>query len=145
MSPSQRRLTVAQESAPEPYKVADPADVTALAQQLSENFILCRDFGHTWKISSVVRTGRSGFDRNLFCPRCKTNRTQKLGLSGDVLDSSYQYQEGYQFKGMGRMLADGRAALRMESLARYDSSKGILDHYPDEEDVTPIANKRKGA
>lgn len=143
MSPSQRRLTVAEAAQPA-YKVADVAEVEALAATLSENFILCRDFGHTWKISSIVRAGK-GYDRNLFCPRCKTNRTQKLGLSGDVMDSSYQYQEGYQFKGLGRMLSDGRSALRLEALHRHEARVGILDGYPDEEDATPIAQKRKRA
>lgn len=130
--PSPKRLKLA-EPAPPAYKVADVEEVEATAAGLKDAYLRCRDFGHQWKVGSIVRVGGI-FDRWLFCPSCKTNRRQQLSADGSILDSSYDYQAGYQFKGMGRMLTDGRMALRRESLTRAASKGQVLDGYPDEED-----------
>lgn len=134
--PSPKRLKLA-EPAPPAYKVADVAEVEAAAEALKDGFLHCRDFGHNWKIGSMVRVG-AVYDQWLFCRSCKTNRRRQLSGNGDIMDSSYQYQEGYQLKGMGRMLSDGRSALRRETLNRQIAKGEMLDGYPDDEDDTTV-------
>lgn len=98
-------------------KVASRADVKAAAKNLSEGFIACRDVGHTWRQFRVVRV-RGGYNRDLFCPTCKTNRHEFISRTGEKLSTGYTYPDGYQFKGMGRVQGDGRNVLRLESVVR---------------------------
>lgn len=128
MSPAQQRrgkLAVVQTPAPG-YKVAEVADVEQAAAGMTVSVLECRDFGHTWTTASIIRI-KGAYQRWLWCKRCKTNRRQTLSMDGEILESHYQYMEGYELKGLGRMLGDGRMALRRESLERAASKGQIQD------------------
>lgn len=98
-------------------KIASRADVKSAAKKLPEGFISCRDIGHTWRQFRVIRV-RGGFNRDLFCPTCKTNRHEFISRTGEKLSTGYTYPEGYQVKGMGRIVGDGRSVIRLESVVR---------------------------
>lgn len=126
-----KKTTLSIVQTPDPsYKVADLGEVEIAAHAMSDQYIQCRDFGHTWTLWRVFRK-KGYFERQLHCRRCKTNRTQTLSNRGEVLHSHYQYEEGYQLKGMGRMLADGKNVLRVEAMSRA-AAKGIIKADPDE-------------
>lgn len=99
------------------YKIASRADVKAAAKKLPEEFVTCRDVGHTWRQFRIARI-RGGYNRDLFCPTCKTNRHEFITRTGEKMSVGYTYPKGYQFSGMGRILGDARNAIRLESVVR---------------------------
>lgn len=104
----------------EPVKqlFAEVEEVKEFAESLSDEFLECREMNHIWK----AWTGQyveGGILRILRCQRCKCERHQEISLSGTILSSHYKHPEGYLHKGMGRIVGDGRDALRVESLTRF--------------------------
>lgn len=127
-------------------KVASRADVKAAAKSLPEEFVSCRDVGHTWRQFRVIRV-RGGYNRDLFCPTCKTNRHEFISRTGEKLSTSYTYPDGYQFKGMGRIQGDGRNVLRLESVVRVldkaisagaEGQEGTYDEVTGTPQVEPV-------
>jgi len=99
------------------HKVASPKEVRAAVVKMPETFLRCRDLGHTWLQYRVKRI-RGGFERSLFCRSCKTNKHMFISPKGEILASNYVYNDGYQIQGMGRIQAEGKSVLRLESLDR---------------------------
>lgn len=97
---------------------ADRHDVEDFAATLSVSHLHCREMGHTWR-PWVARydAEHHAYERALRCTRCKTERWQTLGLSGAVLGSVYKYPDGYTCE-LGRIVGEGRDALRLESMTR---------------------------
>lgn len=98
---------------------ASSAEVAAWASNLSEAFLLCREIGHKWNPHTAAwRSEQRCYERSLRCTRCRTRRLQLLTSYGAVISSQYIYPDGYQHKGFGRVIGDGRDALRLESIQR---------------------------
>lgn len=98
---------------------ADPSDVRDFAVGLSPTHLQCRELGHNWRPYTAQWKPRDRcFDRVLRCTRCKTQRVQVLNRFGAIVSSHYVYADGYQAKGLGRIVGDGRDALRLEELQR---------------------------
>lgn len=88
-------------------------------QELPDEFLLCRDIGHTWRPSSARITDHGTFERTMRCGRCKTERHQELSPSGAILSGGYHYEDGYLApKDTGRMSSGSRDHLRLESIQR---------------------------
>lgn len=98
-------------------KIASRSDVKAEAKKMADEYLSCRDVGHTWRQFRVVRV-RGGYNRDLFCPTCKTNRHEFISRTGERLSSGYTYPKGYQLKGLGRVIGEGRNIIRLESVVR---------------------------
>jgi hypothetical protein len=98
-------------------KIATPKEVRQAIVKMPESYLRCRDLGHTWLQYRVKRI-RGGFERSLFCRSCKTNKHMFISPKGEILASNYVYHEGYQIQGMGRIQAEGKAVMRLESLDR---------------------------
>lgn len=109
-----------------PVKMATRNEVRRVAREMDEAFLRCRDMGHNWRQSRVEKVGR-GYERTLYCSGCKTNRMQTLDSRGAVTHTRYDYAEGYQIKGIGRM-GDAKGALRLVSL------QNAIDHSSRHED-----------
>lgn len=93
--------------------------VEEFAQGLSISFLQCRELGHIWKPWGARRDDEHNtFERSLRCPRCKTKRHETLSMRGAKLRSHYEYPEGYTTDGLGRIVGEGRDALRVESMIR---------------------------
>lgn len=98
---------------------ADPTDVADLAESMPMSYLQCRDFGHSWRpYSAAYHAGDRTYVRTQRCPRCKTFRDQELSERGTQLRSSYRYADGYLMEGLGRIVGDGRDALRLASITR---------------------------
>jgi hypothetical protein len=94
-------------------------DVEDFAANLSLGFLQCRELGHVWKPWAARRDDEHNtFERSLRCPRCKTKRHETLSVRGAKLRSYYEYPEGYTTDGLGRIVGEGRDALRVESMIR---------------------------
>ena len=98
--------------------VSDVSEAASFAAGLSESHLLCRELGHLWAPFTARLADGGGFERVLRCQRCRTERWQLLNSRGGVVTNNYKYAEGYQHKGHGRIVGDGRDALRLESLHR---------------------------
>lgn len=95
-------------------------EVESFAKGMRISHLQCRELGHNWR-PWVARydTEHNAYERALRCTRCRTERWETIGLSGAKLGSRYVYPEGYTAPdGMGRIVGEGRDALRLESLTR---------------------------
>lgn len=98
---------------------AHPDDVRDWAEGLKESYLQCRELGHNWRPHTARWSSEfEGFERRLRCTRCRTVREQVLSAHGAVVTNQYLYPDGYQTHGMGRVVGDGRDALRLESIQR---------------------------
>ena len=103
---------------------ANPTEVETFAHGLSEAFLLCRELGHNWKPwTAAIADG--GYERVLRCPRCRTERHQLLDSRGHPVSGHYVYADGYQHKGLGRIVGEGREMLRLESVLRTVSKTAM--------------------
>jgi hypothetical protein len=95
-------------------------DVARWSASLPEEFLLCRDLGHTWRPASARWVpDLNAYERSMRCGRCRAERTQTLSPGGLILSGSYHYETGYTAPaGTGALGQDGRGALRLESIAR---------------------------
>jgi hypothetical protein len=94
--------------------------VSEWAETLPDAFLQCRDFGHTFRpFRAWLDSAMNCYQRVLRCGRCKTERRQALSFRGEILSSTYAYEDGYLApKGTGRMDVNARAGLRLESTLR---------------------------
>lgn len=98
---------------------ADPNEVKAFAANLTDDHLECRTLGHLWRpFQADWKRNDNAYLLTLLCNRCNTTRNQWLDRYGDVIKGNYEYEEGYQHQGMGRIVGRGRSALRLESLTR---------------------------
>lgn len=104
---------------PPPDPTTQEALETAL-DHLSASYIQCRDFGHSWRpYSARLDAEMHCYVQELRCSRCTTIRARMIGLRGQLLDSHYDYPEGYTLpKGMGRLSGDDRDGIRYRSIVR---------------------------
>lgn len=92
-------------------------DVRKVAKKMSAAHLECRDFGHTWRQSSVEKV-KGGYKRTLWCPTCKANKFETLDRYGAVKTRNIAYEKGYTTKGIGRITAEGRSVFRLASVQR---------------------------
>ena len=107
-------------------KVATPKDVRSAIDNYGEDYLRCRDIGHVW-VQYKVKRVRGGYERSLYCRSCKANKHQFVSGKGEILASSYVYNDGYQFRGIGRVQSEGKAVMRLESLDRVIRNHGGAD------------------
>lgn len=113
-----RESTVRLLADPAPVEGADLDEVRSFAASLPERFLYCREMGHNWKPYSAGRFKDGGFERVLRCTRCRTRRVQEINHHGLITRSRYEHPEGYLSEGLGRIVGEGRGALRLESIKR---------------------------
>lgn len=101
---------------------ADPDAVADAAKEMTQAHLECRSLGHTWKpyTAEYDATARA-YDAVLRCPRCKVRRVLLIDVRGHVVSTHYDYgdADGYMLKGMGRVVGEGKDALRLEQLGRF--------------------------
>ena len=102
-------------------------DVSSAAKEMDIDTLQCRDFGHHWRTRHIERH-REYFERVLVCQRCSTEAIQQLSRSGVVLGRRYTYADGYLFKGIGRLDANAKGAIR---LAIFDTQADIVSDVKD--------------
>lgn len=98
---------------------ADPQEAAEWARDLSDAHLECRDERHDWRRMSARWLPEAGvYERKRKCRRCKTVKTQRLSELGTVVSNSYDYPDGYQTTGLGRLAGDSLAAMRLVSITR---------------------------
>ncbi len=103
---------------PEP-EYADATTVAEFAETLPEKFLHCRELNHNWRPFDIGSHPDGGFERTLRCVRCKARKVQHLSSSGMLIGGSKMiYPSGYLADGIGRIVGEGRGALRLESIRR---------------------------
>lgn len=114
-----------QATVPNATDYADAHEVAEFASTLVMAYLLCRELGHNWRPWTAY-PANGGYERALRCDRCSTERWETLTSTGAKVKGHYSYPEGYLHEGLGRIVGDGRDALRLESLSRSitDAPKG---------------------
>lgn len=88
-----------------------------LLGKMETEFVQCRDFGHSWRPHVARWVGKDNcYEVIRRCARCDTERAMLLSSRGQILSSAYDYPQGYQMKGMGRMTSSDRDHVRLASL-----------------------------
>lgn len=95
-------------------------EVEGFAHGLTVSHLQCRELGHNWRPWVARWDGEHNcYERALRCTRCRTERWESIGQSGSKLGGHYKYPDNYVAPpGMGRIVGEGRDALRLESLTR---------------------------
>lgn len=103
---------------PRPH-MAKLGDVAKFAERLPNDYLMCRTWAHSWDPgSSSVQRSNGRIHWTVGCSICGTVRTRFMNPSGGILGNRYDYPEGYQSDGMGRISQRGMAQIRMETLKR---------------------------
>lgn len=97
---------------------ADNDEIAKFAEDLSEEFLMCREMGHRWLPHQAEQHNDGSFTRVLRCPRCRTRKVQSISARGVIEGTQYKHPDGYLHEGMGRIAGDGRGVLRLESIKR---------------------------
>ena len=107
---------------------ADPDEVKSFAATLSTEHLACRTMQHRWQpFEAKWQKDDAAYLVTYLCDRCATTRTQWIDRFGDVVKGSYEYEDGYQHKGMGRIVGRGRSALRLENLTRLMGDRSAIN------------------
>lgn len=94
-----------------------PFDLGKAIESMGTEHLQCRDFGHTWRpFTAHAQPDKKRYEQVLRCARCKTERFRYIGLQGQLLNSKYDYSEGYRIQGMGRLDTSGRDRIRLASM-----------------------------
>jgi hypothetical protein len=94
-----------------------PPSVEKAVQGMDVEHLQCRDFGHSWRPFSVQWVNRLNlYEYQLKCMRCTTIRTRWHDRTGAVVSSNYDYVEGYQIHGLGRLSGTDRDVIRLASI-----------------------------
>lgn len=119
-------VTAARQAAAEPVKrrrklaaVVDPhvAEVEKLIGDMDLDYILCRDTGHVWTRHNARKIEQDHcYEQTLRCKQCSTVRVRRLSLRGAILDSHYEYPDGYTVRGVGRLTSSDRDAIRLRGV-----------------------------
>lgn len=103
----------------DPPRYADAAEVAAQAQEWPDEFLECRTDGHVWRPARATwNAALRYFYAVRRCSRCGTEAHAELTERGHVTAKWYVYADGYLTKRIGRIVGDGRDALRLASLQR---------------------------
>lgn len=91
---------------------------------IADQFLPCRDYGHTWlPYDAVIEHKPYRIRRILLCGKCSTRRTQLLDSKFDIVGNSYTYPKGYVSVG-SRLSAKDRAAIRARSTSMWPHYDG---------------------
>lgn len=85
--------------------------------QYKEDFLTCRTFGHSWKVTFEKPTEHAPSTRVmvLTCRSCGTKRVDTVSISsGEIYARTYTYPEGYRHSGQTY-----RSEYRLEILVRH--------------------------
>jgi len=92
-------------------------DVQKAIETMNLEYVQCRDFGHSWRpFSARWNSVENAYESQLQCSRCSTVRTRWLSTTGQQLQSSYNYADGYAVKGLGRLTGSDRDIVRLTSV-----------------------------
>jgi hypothetical protein len=98
---------------------ADRYEVEAAAAEMSTAHLDCRVMRHSWERADAVHIARLRYYRvSYVCVRCSSRRVAEVSETGHEYASTYEYAEGYLSHGIGRIVGEGRDAIRMAGLQR---------------------------
>lgn len=89
----------------------------AVANEIPERFLWCRDVGHRWDAHDAILTQnnvtrRREIHRKLRCEHCTATRIDALSTNGEVLRRWYVYPHGYLLNQQGNLTSADRAMIR---------------------------------
>lgn len=97
---------------------AEDFDLDAALSNLQDEYIQCRDFGHSWRpFTARWLSKQNAYESQLQCQRCKTIRTRWLSRTGSQLSGGYEYPDNYLMPhGAGRLTGTDRDKIRLASI-----------------------------
>jgi hypothetical protein len=122
---------------------AERHEVEDAAAQMPSTHLDCRVMRHSWVREDAVHIARLRYFRVSFiCQRCSTRRISEVSESGHEYASTYEYAEGYLSHGIGRIVGEGRDAIRLAALQR-DTVREVRRKATDE-DMPRFGATREG-
>lgn len=92
-------------------------DLDDALRDMPASHLMCRDYGHAWEPFTAAKLAkRAGYEQTLRCGRCLTTRRRYLDSRGEVIQSGYDYADGYLIHGLGRLSGADRGAVRIASV-----------------------------
>jgi hypothetical protein len=105
-------------------RYADAREVERQAERWTDEILECRTDGHYWRPARATHhTAYRFYYIVQRCARCLCERHTEMTERGTIAARWIVYTDGYLTKGMGRIVGDGRDALRLAALTRmYDTT-----------------------
>lgn len=86
-------------------------------EEMAPEFVKCRDYMHAWRdYTATHNRSERTYKVTMRCDRCMTLKHRLLNERGSMLDSWYDYPDGYVIKGAGRLNVADRDKIRLRSL-----------------------------
>lgn len=93
------------------------AEVAEAIAGIADEFIQCRDTGHTWQRHNARWLDADNlWEQTLVC-RCGTRRIRYLNRIGAIIGGHYEYADGYTVKGVGRLTSEDRNGIRLRGVS----------------------------
>jgi hypothetical protein len=94
-------------------------DLDKLIENMPENHLQCRDFGHSWRPHTATWDPKARcYVTQLRCSRCRTLRERIIDANGQQVTSHYDYPDGYLVHGLGRLSPGDRNHVRLITVLR---------------------------
>jgi hypothetical protein len=92
-------------------------DLDDAISHMRESHLSCRDYGHSWRRHDAryVASERA-YEQTLRCAQCRTIRRRLIDSHGGLISTHYDYPDGYVIPGLGRVVGDAKAAVRLASV-----------------------------
>lgn len=87
---------------------------------ITDAFVTCRTFGHSWFSIEAERNPRVGWYMKLRCERCGTERNDIVDRNGTVERRSYKHPAGYRLAKADNLT---RSEWRVAFLARMPTRR----------------------
>ena len=85
-------------------------------KSIPENSVECRTLQHMWRYMKVNKV-KGGWEQQLLCLRCDTEKIQRLDRDGIIQSTTYHYKKDqYLVEGLGAMDAKDRGSLRLRAM-----------------------------
>jgi hypothetical protein len=109
------------------------AAVARIDTPLDDTYVRCRSYGHAWDEFAPIdlHAPLYGWRLSLRCLRCQTERHDNLDFKGRVMSRRYLYADGYQQKGVPKVIF--REALFSKLRAKLEKANQIGGEIPEPE------------
>jgi len=107
------------------------ATVHRIDTSLDLTYLRCRSYGHAWDEFAPIDMEAPwyGWRLSLRCLRCQTERHDNIDFKGKVMGRRYIYPDGYQQKGVPKVIF--REELFSKLRAKLEKSNSIGQEVPE--------------
>jgi len=90
---------------------------------ISDEHRECRDWSHSWTPFRAWKIKGGGWEEHRLCVNCNSTLIRLIDKQGYTVYRRIAYADGYVLKGLGRLSANDRAAIRLASVKAHETGQ----------------------